>query len=155
MLNTNDIIKVLPHKHPYLLVDRIIEMQPGERAVGLKAISYAESVFAGHFPEEPIFPGALIVEASSQVAGFITYEKNNLIGYVVEIKSFKFNKPVKPGCMLQIEAKKINARGPFLEAGIEVTTNDELVANGTLQLFIRKEKPQTKNFKQKAGGNVC
>ncbi len=138
MLTTNDILKILPHKHPYLLVDRIADLQPGNRVVGLKAVSYSESVFAGHYPDDPVLPGAMIVEASSQVAGFLVGGEQHLIGYVVEIKQFQFKKQVKPGCLLEIVAEKKQARGPFLEAGIEVKSGDELMACGTLQLFIRK-----------------
>ena len=147
MLSTNDILKILPHKHPYLLVDRITELHEGERVVGLKAVSYAESVFAGHYPEDPVLPGALIVEASSQVAGFLVSSQENMIGYVVEIKQFQFKKQVTPGCLLQIEAQKKKARGPFLEASIEVKAGDQLMACGTLQLFIRKngDKPSNQN----------
>lgn len=139
MLSTSDILKVLPHKHPYLLVDRIIELHENEKVVGVKAVSYVESVFAGHYPGDPVLPGAMIIEASSQVAGFLVGGKEQLIGYVVEIKQFQFKSQVKPGCLLRIEAQKILARGPFLEAGIEVKTDDVLVACGTLLLYIKKQ----------------
>jgi 3-hydroxyacyl-[acyl-carrier-protein] dehydratase len=138
MLQTNDILKVLPHKHPYLLVDRIAEIEAGRKVVGIKAVSYAESVFAGHYPDDPVWPGALLIEASSQVAGFLAGAQDNMMGYVVEISRFQFKKQVKPGCLLRIETTKKSGRGPFLEAEVRVTADETLMAQGTLQLFIRK-----------------
>ncbi|MGD9210172.1 MAG: 3-hydroxyacyl-ACP dehydratase FabZ [Desulfobacteraceae bacterium] len=153
MLSTNDILQILPHKHPYLLIDRIIELQEGERAVGLKAVSYAEGVFAGHFPEDPVLPGALIVEASSQVAGFIVYSNGKLFGYMVEIKAFRFHKPAKPGCLLRIEAQKTKKRSLFLEVDITVKANEEHIASGTLVMFINKNTPISKMQTQQAGSH--
>ena len=154
MLSTNDIIDIVPHKHPYLLVDRIVELKEGERVVGIKAVSYAESVFSGHFPTNPIWPGAFIVEASSQVAGFIVYSKNEkLSGFIIEIKEFKFFKPVKPGCLLSIEANKTKIRGHFLEVEIKVKDNDELIARGALLMFINTGASKSINQTQQAGSH--
>lgn len=139
-LEIEDILTMLPHKHPYLLVDRIVEREIGKKVVAHKAITYSEDLFRGHFPDKPILPGAVIIEAASQAAGFLADLQQGMLGYVVEIKNFRFKKHVKPGSVLEIEAVNSMSKGPFLLAGIKAKVAGETVAEGELQLYLDKKK---------------
>ena len=140
MLETEDIIKMLPHKHPYVLVDRIVEREIGKRVVAHKAVSYCEDLFRGHFPDKPILPGAVIIEAASQAAGFLADLQEGMLGFVAEVKNFRFKKHVKPGSLLEIEAVSSMARGHFLLATIKAKVGDAVVAEGELQLYLEQKK---------------
>ena len=103
MLNAEEILKILPHRHPFLLVDRIVELVHGERAVGLKSVSFNEPFFAGHFPGHPVMPGVLIIEAMAQVGGIIILNTQQNLGkyaYFMSVDKVKFRKPVVPGDQL-------------------------------------------------------
>jgi len=110
-LNYQDIIKLLPHRYPFLLVDRITELEPGKRIVGLKNVTANEHFFQGHFPGNPVMPGVLIVEAMAQVGGILarvsvnegqdTSEAPNI--YFMSIDKVKFRRPVVPGDQLKFE----------------------------------------------------
>jgi 3-hydroxyacyl-[acyl-carrier-protein] dehydratase len=110
VLDINEIMKILPHRYPFLLVDRIIEHEQGKRCVGLKNVSINEPFFQGHFPGHPVMPGVLIIEAMAQVAGIMAYrasgdEMKNKVSYFMSIDSAKFRKPVFPGDQLRIEVE--------------------------------------------------
>ena len=139
-MELTDILKILPHKHPYLLVDKVIALEKGKRVVAVKAVTYSEPFFRGHYPDNPILPGAVMIEASSQVAGLLANLHEGTLGYVVEVKRFKFKKQVRPGNLLEIEAVKSMAKGPFLLAKIKVMVSSDVVAEGELQLYIEKKK---------------
>ncbi len=114
MLNIKDIQKVLPHRYPFLLVDRIIEMEPGIRALGIKNVTINEEFFQGHFPEQPIMPGVLILEALAQVAGVLAFSSEASEGrsvYFMSIEKAKFRRPVLPGDQLKLEVKILQRRG--------------------------------------------
>ena len=99
-LSTQEIQELLPHRYPFLMVDRITELEPGARAVGLKNVSINEPFFQGHFPGYPIMPGVLIVEALAQVGSvaLLSLEQNRgKVGYFAGIDSFRFRRPVRPG----------------------------------------------------------
>ena len=110
-----DIIKILPHRYPFLLVDRIIEMELGKRVVGLKNVTSNEFFFEGHFPGNPIMPGALIIEAMAQVGGILARlsvsglleKRSNDSIYFVSMDNVKFRKPVVPGDQLRLEAQAL------------------------------------------------
>ena len=104
----NAIMKILPHRFPFLLVDRIIELEHGKRCVGIKNVSINEPFFPGHFPGHPVMPGVLIVEAMAQVAGIMAYlasdeETKKKVSYFMAIDNAKFRKPVMPGDQVRIE----------------------------------------------------
>lgn len=108
ILNVDEIMKILPHRYPFLLVDRVLEHVPGERIVGLKNVTINEPFFQGHFPGHPIMPGVLIIEAMAQVGGILAYlalgdEVRNKVCYFAAIDNVKFRKPVVPGDQLRIE----------------------------------------------------
>jgi 3-hydroxyacyl-[acyl-carrier-protein] dehydratase len=112
--NVNDIMKMLPHRYPFLLVDRIVSFEAGERIVGVKNVTINEPFFLGHFPGHPIMPGVLILEAMAQVGGVYAILANevgdNKVPYFVGIDNAKFRKPVFPGDVLHLELEPLKAR---------------------------------------------
>ncbi len=113
MLNVNEIMNLLPHRYPFLLVDRIVEVTPGESIVGLKNVTFNEPYFQGHFPGQPIMPGVLMVEAMAQVAGVLAFSSgvSGKSVYFLSIEKAKFRKPVVPGDQLRMEVKVMQQRG--------------------------------------------
>lgn len=139
ILRIDDIAKILPHKHPFIMVDKVEIKEPGKRVLGIKAVTNTESFFQGHFPGNAVMPGSLIIEAASQVAGFLTMEDSTTgfnVGFVTEVKEFKFTAKVQPGVLLEIEAVKELKKGPFLTANVKVTVEGKIVAEGALSLYI-------------------
>ena len=116
-IDINTIMKILPHRYPFLMVDRIIEMDHGKRCVGIKNVSINEPFFQGHFPGHPVMPGVLIIEAMAQVAGIMAYlasddETKKKVTYFMSIDNAKFRKPVFPGDQLRIVIETtFNRRG--------------------------------------------
>jgi 3-hydroxyacyl-[acyl-carrier-protein] dehydratase len=116
MLGIKEIMDIIPHRQPFLLIDRIEELEPGVRAVGKKCVSYNEPFFAGHFPTEPVMPGVLIVEALAQVGcvAMLTIPENKgKIGYFGAINAAKFKQKVVPGDVLTLEVEIIKQKGPM------------------------------------------
>jgi 3-hydroxyacyl-[acyl-carrier-protein] dehydratase len=109
-LNIAGVLKALPHRYPLLLVDRVISMDPGERIHAVKAVSFNEEYFQGHFPSRPIMPGVLQVEAMAQAAAILGIETLGLAGsgklvYFMGIENAKFRAPVEPGCLLDLHVE--------------------------------------------------
>lgn len=130
LLTTKEIMEILPHRHPFLLIDTIEELEPGVRAVGKKCVSFDEPYFAGHFPNEPVMPGVLIVEAMAQtgaVAILCQDEHKGKTAYFAGISSAKFKKKVTPGDVLMIETQIVKVKGP-IGVGKAVATVDGKVA---------------------------
>jgi 3-hydroxyacyl-[acyl-carrier-protein] dehydratase len=122
MLDVNDIMQLLPHRYPFLLVDRIVEIDPGKKIVGLKNVTINEPFFPGHFPGHPVMPGVLIIEAMAQTAAILVYNSSDdnkgKITYFVGIDNTKFRKPVVPGDQLRLELEVIGCRrGIYTFAG--------------------------------------
>jgi len=122
-LDINDIMKILPHRFPFLMVDRIIEGEQGKRCVGIKNVTINEPFFQGHFPGHPVMPGVLIIEAMAQVAGIMAYlasddSARDKVTYFMAIDNARFRKPVLPGDQLRIEVvTTMNKRGIWGVAG--------------------------------------
>jgi 3-hydroxyacyl-[acyl-carrier-protein] dehydratase len=114
MMDIKEIQKFLPHRYPFLMVDRIIEIEPGKKAIGIKNVTINEEFFQGHFPREPIMPGVLIIEALAQVAGILAFRSGATVGksvYFMSIEKAKFRKPVVPGDQLRLEIQILQRRG--------------------------------------------
>lgn len=112
-MNTREILEILPHKYPFLLVDRILELEPGKRAVGIKSVTINEPFFQGHFPNYPIMPGVLIIEAMAQVGGVLAFKSDgskDKIVYFIGIDKAKFRKPVLPGDQIRFEVEVLQRR---------------------------------------------
>ena len=119
MLDIREIERILPHRYPMLLVDRILELEPGRRIVGLKNVTFNEPFFRGHFPGHPVMPGVLILEAMAQVGGVLAFrsvEEKELEGkvlYFAGIDKARFRKPVVPGDQIRFEVEVVQCRPPF------------------------------------------
>ena len=115
MADIQDIMKVLPHRYPFLLVDRILEVEPGKRIVGLKNVTFNEPFFPGHFPGHPVMPGVLIVEAMAQTGGMMLMDAvedpESKVVYFMSLDNVKFRKPVVPGDQLRFELEMLKFRG--------------------------------------------
>lgn len=139
MLNIEDIQKILPHRYPMLLVDRIIELEPMKRAVGIKSVTFNELFFQGHFPGKPIMPGVLLLEAMAQVGGVALLEpveNRGKIAVFAGMDKVKFRRPVKPGDQLRMVAELIKVRGNNGKIWTEAYVNDELVAEGEFMFVL-------------------
>ena len=116
MLNIKEIQEILPHRYPFLLVDKIESVEPGVKAIGYKNVTMNEYYFQGHFPQEPVMPGVLIIEALAQVGAIAMLsldEFKGKIGYFTGIDKAKFRKKVIPGDVLRLEVEMIKRRGPI------------------------------------------
>lgn len=134
-LEIEQIMQVLPHRYPFLLVDRVIEVNPGKRAVALKNISVNEPQFTGHFPGRPIMPGVLIVEALAQVAGIALLrleEHHGKLALIVGIDGMRFRRQVKPGDQLILSAELLKAKATLGRVRVEARVEEALVAEGEL-----------------------
>ena len=136
-LNTLDIMKLLPHRYPFLLVDRITEFEAGKRIIGKKNVTINEPCFLGHFPEHPIMPGVLILEAMAQVGGvYAILAKEvgeNQVPYFVGIDKAKFRKPVLPGDVLMLELELLKVRRGIYNFKGTATVDGKLVAEAELK----------------------
>jgi 3-hydroxyacyl-[acyl-carrier-protein] dehydratase len=141
MLDVNEIMKILPHRYPFLMVDRILEMDPGKRIVGFKNVTINEPFFQGHFPGHPVMPGVLIIEAMAQVAGILAYlssaeEDRKKVSYFMAIDNARFRKPVLPGDLLRLEMETtLNRRGIWGFNG-KAFVEDKLVADAGLKATL-------------------
>ena len=130
MLGIKEIQEIIPHRHPFLLIDCIESVEPGVGAVGYKSVTYNEPFFAGHFPQEPVMPGVLIVDALAQVGAvaILSQEENKgKVAYFGAINNAKFKKKVVPGDKLRLECQIIKRKGP-VGIGSAVATVDGKVA---------------------------
>ncbi len=139
MLNIKDIQKLLPHRYPFLLVDRIIEMEPGIRALGIKNVTINEGFFQGHFPEQPIMPGVLILEALAQVAGVLAFSSEASEGrsvYFMSIERAKFRRPVLPGDQLKLEVKILQRRGNVWKFSGSAVVEEQLATEAEFTAMV-------------------
>ncbi len=138
MMGIKEIMEIIPHRHPFLLVDCIEELVPGEKAVGYKCVTFDEPYFKGHFPGEPVMPGVLIIEALAQTGAVAILSQEDMKGktaYFGAINSAKFKKKVVPGDKLKLECEIIKKKGP-IGVGKAVATVDGKVAAMAELTFI-------------------
>ena len=142
----NDIIKLIPHRHPFLLIDKITDINLNKSITGIKAVTFNEPYFPGHFPEHPVMPGVLILEAMAQTAAcLISYEyqslsKNNLV-FFTGIDKAKFRKPVTPGCELFFKIYLITSKRSLYKFRGEAFVGEKLVASSEFSaMLVDKEK---------------
>nr|WP_318686075.1 3-hydroxyacyl-ACP dehydratase FabZ [uncultured Acetatifactor sp.] len=141
VLNIKEIMELIPHRQPFLLIDTIEELEPGKRAVGKKCVSYNEPYFAGHFPEEPVMPGVLIVEALAQVGAAAILSQPEFHGktaYFAAINSAKFRRKVVPGDVLLLETEIIKVKGPIGIGAAKAYVGEKLAVQAELTFAIGK-----------------
>lgn len=128
MIDIKEILKLLPHRYPFLLVDRVTELEPGAKAVGIKNVTFNEPFFQGHFPDKPVMPGVLIIEAMAQVAGILAFKSSSLgrSVYFMSIDKVKFRKPVMPGDQLRSQVEVIHKRGNVWKFSANAFVDDKL-----------------------------
>ncbi len=138
-LNSNEIQKIIPHRYPFMLVDKIVDFEPGKSAKGIKCVSANEMFFMGHFPEEHVMPGVLIIEALAQVGAIaILSEEENKgkIAFFGGIKNARFKKQVKPGDVLQLECEIIARKGPVGFGKAVATVDGKVAAQAEISFAI-------------------
>jgi 3-hydroxyacyl-[acyl-carrier-protein] dehydratase len=143
MLNNIDIQNIIPHRYPFLLVDKIVEVEYGKRAVGIKNVTVNEPFFQGHFPGNPIMPGVLIVEAMAQVGAvsILGMEQNKgKLAVFAGIDNMRFKRQVVPGDTLRIEVEMLVFKRGIGKAKAEAYVGDELAASGELMFAIIENK---------------
>ena len=141
MLTIEDIMKVLPHRYPFLLVDRILEIEEKKRIVGLKNVTINEPFFQGHFPGHPIMPGVLIIEAMAQVGGMLLMgsigEPGSKVVYFMSLDNVKFRQPVKPGDQIRFELEITQIRGMVCKMRGVALVEGEVVAEADMAAMVR------------------
>lgn len=142
MMNINEIMQYLPHRYPFLLVDRIIDLQPGKSITGIKNVTFNEPFFQGHFPGQPIMPGVLIVEAMAQVAGIAAFN-SGMEGkgvYFMSIEKAKFRRPVVPGDQLRLEIKILQQRGNVWKFSGAATVEGKLASEADFTAMVTNKE---------------
>lgn len=149
-----DIMKKIQHRYPFLLVDRIIELEPGKRAVGLKNVTINEWFFGGHFPNNPIMPGVLITEHAAQVSGILlmtTAGYEGKLAVITEIEGMKFRRRVIPGDQLKTEVTILRVSSRCGKVAIISRVGDEMVAEGKFTFMLATDPV----LKQPKGKEIC
>ena len=148
MIDVREIMKIIPHRYPFLLVDRIESLKEGEEIVGIKNVTINEPFFAGHFPGNPIMPGVLIIEAMAQVGGVLAFHSSpkewaGSLVYFMGIDKVRFRKPVVPGDQLRLKLTTIRQKQRVFKMRGEAYVEDTLVAEAELMAAIEREKNET------------
>jgi 3-hydroxyacyl-[acyl-carrier-protein] dehydratase len=141
MMNIREIQNILPHRYPFLLVDRIIDIKPKVKAVGLKNVTANENFFQGHFPDYPIMPGVLIVEAMAQVSGILAFHSGaeGKSVYFMSIEKAKFRKPVVPGDQLRFEVGVLKQRNNVWRFSGQAFVEDNVVAEAEFTAMVTEK----------------
>ena len=145
MIDIKEIMDIIPHTFPFLLVDRIVELEVPERIVGLKNVTFNEPFFQGHFPYEPVMPGVLIGEAMAQTAGVLAYkamgeEARDKGVYLMALKEAKFRRPVVPGDQLVLELQVVKRRGQIWVFRGKALVEGKVAAEAEIMATIRERE---------------
>ena len=144
VMDNVEIQSILPHRYPFLLVDRISELDPDRRIVGVKNVTINEPFFQGHFPGRPVMPGVLILEALAQVGGVLAFKSLGVVVsplvYLTGIYAAKFRKPVIPGDRLRMEVTVVKKRPPFWKMQGKAFVESELVCEADVTAMVTDEK---------------
>jgi 3-hydroxyacyl-[acyl-carrier-protein] dehydratase len=139
-----EIQALLPHRYPFLLVDRVLELDPDRRIVGIKNVTVNEPFFQGHFPGRPVMPGVLILEAMAQVGGLLAFKSlgaaTRPVVYLTGVDGAKFRKPVVPGDRLRFEIEVLKKRSPFWKMAGKAYVETELVCEAEVTAMVTEEK---------------
>ena len=144
MMDVNEIRKYLPHRYPFLLVDRVVELTPGESIFAYKNVTVNEPFFNGHFPDHPVMPGVLIVEAMAQAAGILGFKtmdktpQDGSIYYFVGADNLRFKRPVVPGDRLQLEASVLSEKRGIWKFEVKASVDGALAGSATILCADRK-----------------
>ena len=148
MMDAREIQEILPHRYPFLLVDRILELEVGKRIIGTKNVTINEPFFQGHFPDYPIMPGVLIIEAMAQVGGLLAFKSSkvsaNQLVFFLGIDKAKFRKPVYPGDQLKLVLEVLQERAPFWRMKGWAYVGEELVCEAELKAMIGGKEAYSK-----------
>lgn len=137
-LDIHNVLKHLPHRYPFLLIDRVLDYKPGESLTALKNVTMNEQYFQGHFPIRPVMPGVLILEALAQATGILAFKTNNTMPtdkslyYFVGIDNARFKQPVEPGDQLILEVFLVRRKGPMWKFNAEAKVDGKVVASAEL-----------------------
>lgn len=137
-MNAEQILALLPHRYPFLLLDRVLEYEPGRRAVGIKNVTINEPFFQGHYPGRPIMPGVLIVEAMAQLAGVavLTWAEKPAVPLIAGLDGVRFRRPVVPGDQLRLEAEVERLRGRVGKIRVKASVDGVVVAEGEIMFAL-------------------
>lgn len=143
-LSIDDIMKSIPHRYPFLLVDKVVDVVPGESATGIKNVTINEPFFPGHFPQKPVMPGVLILEAMAQTAGVIAVQylgddAKGKVVYFMGIDGAKFRKPVGPGDTLHMKLTKTRGGGAVWKFDAQAFVGDQMVCEAKLTAMLGAE----------------
>ena len=143
LLDVNEIMKILPHRFPFLMVDRVIELEPGKRCVGLKNVTINEPFFTGHFPARPVMPGVLILEALAQAAGLLSFDMmgeapgDDKVFYFVGIDGARFKRPVEPGDQLILDVELDRIKGGIYKFKGVARVGDSVACEAEIMCTMR------------------
>ncbi|MBF0506636.1 MAG: 3-hydroxyacyl-ACP dehydratase FabZ [Nitrospirae bacterium] len=138
MIDSKEILSILPHRYPFLMVDSVMELEPGVKAVGIKNVTMNEPFFQGHFPNNPVMPGVLIVEAMAQVAGILAF-KSGMQGktvYFMSMEKVKFRRIVLPGDQLKLEVNVTHRRGNVWKFSGNAFVGDKLTSEAEFTAMV-------------------
>ncbi len=141
LMDVNAIEAILPHRYPFLLVDRVLSMDPGKKLVAVKCVTVNEPFFGGHFPGHPVMPGVLILEALAQAAGLLvkasmTEDTSNKVTYLMAIDNARFRKPVVPGDRLELHVEVVRQKGPIWKTRGVGKVDGEVVAEADYMAML-------------------
>ncbi len=142
VMTVQEIEKLLPHRHPFLLVDRIVELEPDKRVVGIKCVTANEAFFVGHFPGHPVMPGVLILEALAQCSAIMALKsmppekRAGKVIYFMSIDGAKFRKPVVPGDRLELHCEMLRSKASLMKTRGEAKVDGQVVAEGEFMAML-------------------